>query len=121
MSLYAANNIAKAIARLAERPRCRCRLAGVICNSKGMEREEDLVRAFAEAIGSRLVAAIPRDRVVQHAELHRRTVIEYAPESKQAAVYRRLAEDVLANNEFSIPRPLSQDALESLAFEYASL
>src|SRR5512138_1186230 len=75
MSLYAANNIAKAIARLAERPRCRCRLGGVILNAKGMEREEELVGAFADAIGSRLVASIPRDSVVQAAELHRRTVI----------------------------------------------
>jgi len=121
MSLYAANNIAKAIARLAERGRCRCRLAGVILNAKGMEREEGLVGAFAAAINSHLVAAIPRDRSVQLAELHRQTVIEYAPDSDQAEVYRRLAADVLRNDDLSIPRPLSQDVLESLAFEYTEL
>jgi nitrogenase iron protein NifH len=120
MSLYAANNIAKAIARLAERPRCRCRLAGVILNAKGMEREEELVRAFADAIGARLIAAIPRDRTVQIAELHRRTVVEDAPDSAQAAVYRRLADDVLANTDLAIPRPLTQDDLESLAIEYTA-
>lgn len=121
MSLYAANNIAKAIARLAERPRCRCRLGGVILNAKGMEREEELVRAFADAIGSRLIASIPRDSVVQAAELHRRTVIEYAPDSAQAAVYRRLATDVLENTDLSIPRPITQDDLESLALGYTTL
>lgn len=120
MSLYAANNIAKAIARLAERPRCRCRLAGVILNAKGMEREEELVRAFADAIGARLIAAIPRDRTVQIAELHRRTVVEDAPDSAQAAVYRRLADDVLANTDLAIPRPLTQDDLESLAIKYTA-
>ena len=92
----------------------------MILNAKGIESEEELVRAFADAIGSRLVTAIPRDRVVQLAELHRRTVIEYAPDSAQAAVYRQLAEDVLENTDLSIPRPLTQDELESLALEYTT-
>ena len=38
MSLYAANNICKAIQRLSLRAKNRCRLAGVICNSKNMEK-----------------------------------------------------------------------------------
>jgi nitrogenase iron protein NifH len=44
MSLYAANNICKAIRRLSMRSRNRCRLAGVICNAKNLENEEELVR-----------------------------------------------------------------------------
>jgi len=43
MSLYAANNICKAIQRLSARPKSKCRLAGVICNAKNMPREEELV------------------------------------------------------------------------------
>src|SRR5512139_2596512 len=46
MSLYAANNICKAIKRLSSRSRSRTRLAGVICNSKNMPEEEELVREF---------------------------------------------------------------------------
>src|SRR5512136_2087778 len=84
MSLYAANNICKAIKRLSGRGRSRCRLAGVICNSASIPDEETLVREFAERIGSRLITFIPRDRTVQMAEVRKRTVIEYAPDSPQA-------------------------------------
>src|SRR5512137_945119 len=88
MSLYAANNICKAIKRLSLRTRNRCRLAGVICNSKNMEKEEELVLEFAIRVNSSLIQFIPRDRVVQLAELNRKTVIEYAPDSRQADQYR---------------------------------
>ncbi|MDD1719428.1 MAG: Ni-sirohydrochlorin a,c-diamide reductive cyclase ATP-dependent reductase subunit [Methanoregulaceae archaeon] len=118
MSLYAANNICKAIKRLSSRSRSRTRLAGVICNSKDMAREEELVREFAERIGSRLVRFIPRDVTVQRAELHKQTVIEYAPESRQAEVYRRLAGEISTNERLDIPEPLSIDELESLALSY---
>jgi len=118
MSLYAANNICKAIARLAGRVRSRCRLAGVIGNGAGQAGEEALVRAFADRIHSRLVTFIPRDPVVQRAEIHRMTVIEYAPDSPQAGVYRSLAQSIIENHELVIPTPLSMDDLESLAMEF---
>jgi nitrogenase iron protein subunit NifH (EC 1.18.6.1) len=45
MSLYAANNICKAIARLARHGRSPCRLGGVICNSANTHpREGELVK-----------------------------------------------------------------------------
>jgi nitrogenase iron protein NifH len=118
MSLYAANNICKAIKRLSLRAKNRCRLAGVICNSKNMENEEGLVLEFSRRINSRLVHFIPRDRTVQLAELHKKTVIEYAPDSSQAGVYRSLAGIVAMNEQFTIPTPLDTDELESLAFDY---
>ncbi|MCU0630328.1 MAG: Ni-sirohydrochlorin a,c-diamide reductive cyclase ATP-dependent reductase subunit [Methanoregulaceae archaeon] len=118
MSLYAANNICKAIKRLSLRAKNRCRLAGVICNSKNLEKEEELVLEFSRRINSRLIHFIPRDRTVQLAELHKKTVIEYAPGSPQAEVYRSLAGIVATNEQFTIPNPLDTDDLESLAFEY---
>ncbi len=81
MSLYAANNICKAIERLSARPKSRCRLAGVICNAKNQPKEEELVAEFARRVNSSLIQFIPRDRVVQLAELNRKTVIEYEPAS----------------------------------------
>ena len=118
MSLYAANNICKAIKRLSQRTKNRCHLAGVICNAKNMENEEALVEEFARRIHSRLVQFIPRDRTVQLAELNKKTVIEYAPDSSQAGIYRALAGTIAANEEFSIPEPLDTDELESLAFKH---
>ena len=118
MSLYAANNICKAIARLSTRARSRCRLAGVICNAKNMPREKELVEDFANRINSRMIQFIPRDRIVQVAELNKKTVIELAPDSSQADAYRSLAKRVMENTHMDIPTPLGIEELESLAYEY---
>jgi nitrogenase iron protein NifH len=118
MSLYAANNICKAIKRLSSRQKSTCRLAGVICNAKNEPNEEDLVAEFAKRVNSSLIQFIPRDRVVQLAELNRKTVIEYEPASAQAECYRTLAARVMENTHFTIPTPLEIDELESLAYSY---
>ena len=118
MSLYAANNICKAIKRLSSRAKSTCRLGGVICNARNMPREEELVSEFARKVNSALVQFIPRDRVVQLAELEKQTVIEYAPDSPQAERYRALAEGVMENTRFTVPTPLEIDALENLAREF---
>jgi nitrogenase iron protein NifH len=118
MSLYAANNICRAIARLSRRVRSKCALGGVICNSANITDEAALVEEFARRINSRLIAYVPRDRIVQVAEINRQTVIEYAPDSAQAGVYRSLAESVLENAAMTIPTPLEMDELEALALEF---
>jgi nitrogenase iron protein NifH len=118
MSLYAANNICKAIKRLSGRSRGICRLGGVIGNGKNLDQEEELVTRFAERIGSSLISFVPRSTVVQKAELHKKTVIEYAPSSDQASVYRGLAENILANRRMDIPEPLEVEELEELACEF---
>ncbi|MCQ8893142.1 MAG: Ni-sirohydrochlorin a,c-diamide reductive cyclase ATP-dependent reductase subunit [Methanolinea sp.] len=119
MSLYAANNICKAIARLSSRARSRCRLAGVICNAKNLPREEELVAEFADRIGSHLIQYIPRDQVVQQAELNRKTVVEFAPSSRQSGIYESLAKKVMENRRMDIPVPLEIDELEKLAYDYS--
>jgi nitrogenase iron protein NifH len=118
MSLYAANNICKAIKRLASRIKSKCRLAGVICNAKNIPGEEDLVTEFALRVNSTMVQYIPRDRIVQVAELNKQTVIEYDPESAQAERYRSLATRVMENTGLTVPTPLEIDDLENLALEF---
>jgi len=121
MSIYAANNIARAIARLSRRARSRCSLGGVICNAKNIEGERELVEEFARRINSRMIAYIPRSRIVQVAELQKQTVIEYAPESEQAGVYRDLARLVYGNDMTSIPTPMEMDEIESFALEFVQV
>lgn len=93
------------------------RLAGVICNSRNVAGERELVSKFAEELGSKLISFIPRDDIVQKAEISRKTVIEYAPESNQAAEYDALAARVEDNAEFCTPTLLSQERLEQLMIE----
>ncbi|HOX34633.1 MAG TPA: Ni-sirohydrochlorin a,c-diamide reductive cyclase ATP-dependent reductase subunit [Methanoregulaceae archaeon] len=118
MSLYAANNICKAIKRLSLRAMSTCRLGGVICNARDTPREEELVAEFAKRVNSTLVQYIPRDRIVQLAEMNKQTVMEFAPDSPQAERYRQLAACVTKNTRLSIPTPLEIDALEALALEF---
>ena len=89
--------------------------AGVVIEVEG---DRGRVEEFARRIQSRLVAYIPRDRIVQIAEINKQTVMEFAPASGQAAVYRDLARNVLENTDLTIPRPLEMDELESLALEF---
>ncbi len=115
MSLYAANNICKGLVRYAGGG---ARLAGVICNSRDVDGERELVGAFAQGVGSELVAVVPRSTEVQHAEICRQTVVEFAPESAQADVYARLAERIGENESRCVPSPLSAEALEALMRRY---
>ncbi len=116
MALYAANNICKGIARFAKRGSVR--LGGLILNERLVENEREIVEAFAKKINTKVVAMIPRDTIVQQAEIHRQTVIEFAPEHKQAQVYRDLAEYMLHNDAVSIPEPMTFEELEELVYTY---
>ena len=102
MSLYAANNIAKGIRRFASRGSVR--LAGIIGNSRNTPGEKELLKAFAEKLNTRLVAFVPRDKIVNVAENRRQTVLQFAPDCGQAYVYKKLAETIWNNTELTIPR-----------------
>ncbi len=116
MALYAANNIAKGISRYAKAGGVR--LGGIICNSRNVDRELDLLRAFAKELGTQLLYFVPRDNIVQRAEINRKTVIEYKPDSAQATEYRNLAQAVIDNKMFTIPTPMTQERLEQILLEY---
>lgn len=54
------------------------------------------------------------------AENHRQTVLQYAPDSPQAEVYRKLAETILSDKEGTIPKPMSFDEMEEMVARYGS-
>jgi nitrogenase iron protein NifH len=116
MALYAANNIAKGIQKYAKKGGVR--LGGVICNSRNVDREIDLLRAFAKELGTQLIYFVPRDNIVQRAEIRKQTVIQYKPDAAQAEEYRSLARAIENNTYFTIPTPMSQEKLEEILVEY---
>lgn len=119
MALYAVNNISKGIARYAKQGGVR--LGGIICNSRNVDRERELVAAFAKELGTKLIHFVPRDNEVQRAEINRKTVIEYNSKAPQANEYRELARKIEENTEFVIPKPLTQERLEEILLEYGLL
>lgn len=116
MALYAANNICKGIARYAKTGGVR--LGGLICNSRMVDREVELLTAFAKELNTQLVHYVPRNNIVQQAEIRRKTVIEYKPESDQANEYRSLAKKIDENQFFTIPTPMTQERLEEILIEH---
>jgi len=119
MAMYAANNICKGIVKYANSGSVR--LAGLICNSRNTDREDDLIIALAEKLGTQMIHFVPRDNVVQRAEIRRMTVIEYDPSAKQADEYRVLAKKIIENKKFVIPTPITMDELEELLMEFGIL
>ncbi|MEI8598122.1 nitrogenase reductase [Vibrio sp. M60_M31a] len=116
MAMYAANNISKGICKYATSGNVR--LAGLICNSRNTDREDELIMALAAKIGTQMIHFVPRDNIVQRAEIRRMTVIEYDPKCNQADEYRTLAKKVIENQKFVIPEPCTMDELEDLLMEF---
>src|ERR1700688_1560877 len=95
MAMYAANNISKGILKYANSGGVR--LGGLVCNERQTDKELELAEAMAKKLGTHLIYFVPRANIVQHAELRRMTVLEYAPDSEQAEHYRKLAHKIHNN------------------------
>lgn len=116
MAMYAANNIAKGIVKYANSGSVR--LAGLICNSRNTDREDELIMALAARLGTTMIHFVPRHNVVQHAEIRRMTCVEYDPTHKQSDEYRALANKINNNTNFVIPTPIEMEELEQLLMEF---
>ncbi|MGD9155970.1 MAG: nitrogenase iron protein [Bacillota bacterium] len=116
MAMYAANNICKGIRKYAEAGGVR--LGGLICNSRKVDNEQHMIEELAKQIGTQMIYFVPRDNMVQKAEINRKTVIEYDSAHSQAEEYRNLAKRIDDNDMFVIPKPLSIDQLEKLLIDF---
>ncbi len=116
MAMYAANNICKGILKYATAGAVR--LGGLICNSRKVDNEREMIEELARKIGTQMIHFLPRDNDVQRAEINKKTVIEWDPTVPQADEYRKLARAIDNNEMFVIPKPLSMPELESLLMEF---
>lgn len=117
MAIYAANNITKGLVKYAKRSGIR--LGGIICNSRNVDKERDLVEEFCDRIGTHMIYFVPRDNMVQRAEFNKKTVMEFDPDCKQAGEYKNLAQRIIENEDFVIPKPIMKmNELEELVMKY---
>lgn len=119
MAMYAANNICKGIKKYANTGGTR--LGGIICNSRNVDNELEMLQAFTKELGTRLIHFVPRDNMVQRAEINKKTVIHFDATEPQAQEYRTLAKAIDGNDMFVIPEPMAQDRLEEILMEYGIL
>jgi len=108
MSLFAANNITRAIHRYSSNGVV---LAGIVANSMTDGSRRDVLERFAGALGTRILAFVPRDPAVMDAEKRRHTVTEWAPDAPAARALGTLARDILELDTAAqaLPRTLSDD------------
>ena len=119
MAMYAANNICKGIMKYAESGSVR--LGGLICNSRNVDNEREMIEELAKKIGTQMIYFVPRDNDVQRAEINRMTVIEWNPKAPQADHYRNLAKAIDQNTNFVVPKPLEIQELEQLLMDFGLL
>lgn len=119
MAMYAANNICKGIVKFAEAGNVR--LGGLICNSRKVDNEAAMIEEFAKRLGTQMIHFVPRDNMVQRAEINRKTVIDFDPSHPQADEYRNLARKIDSNKMFVIPKPLEIEGLEELLITFGIL
>ena len=116
MAMYAANNICKGIVKYADAGGVR--LGGLICNSRNVDNEREMIEQLAAKLGTQMIHFVPRENQVQRAEINRKTVIEFSPEHAQADEYRALATKIDQNKMFVVPKPLAIEELEKLLIDY---
>jgi nitrogenase iron protein NifH len=119
MAMYAANNICKGIMKFAQAGKVR--LGGLICNSRRVDNEREMIAEFAKRLGTQMIHFVPRDNDVQRAEIRKMTVIDWSPACVQADEYRTLARNIDQNELFVVPKPLAIEELESLLLEFGLL
>ncbi|MBI5490962.1 MAG: AAA family ATPase [Deltaproteobacteria bacterium] len=106
MSLYAANNIARAVLNCAPNGVV---LGGLVANLKDVTADEKLIGRFARLLHTKVVGTLRRDPALRRAEFKRLTIAEYAPRSPTTATLRRLAQAILKLDPKKLPAPTPLD------------
>ena len=117
MAVYAANNLFKGIKKYSTTGGAL--LGGIIGNSINASYTAKIIDDFAVKTRTEVVAHVPRSITVTQSELQGKTVIEAAPNSEQAKVYRVLAERVISKEELITPAPLDEKELRQWAATWA--
>lgn len=99
MSLYAAGNILQAVDSFSQDGYAE--FSGIIQNSRGIDREDEIVDKAVAEMGTEVIYRLPRDQEVQRGEAVGLTVIQNAPGSVMADNYIRLANEILRRSEDS--------------------
>ena len=117
MAIYAANNLFKGIQKYSNSGGAL--LGGVIANSVSAGYAKEIIDDFVLQTNTQVIEYIPRSVTVTQSELQGKTTIEAAPNSAQAAVYKKLAEKIANHRESKVPTPLEIADLREWAAKWA--
>jgi nitrogenase iron protein NifH len=101
-SLFVVNNIARALLQPAHSG---VSAAGVVFNLRRPDPPLPLLHSFAERLGLKVLATLARDPLVPEAEARQTTVIDHAPTSATAGLFRALGDRLAVADAAPGPRP----------------
>jgi len=119
MAIYAVNNLFKGIRKYANNGGAL--FSGIIANSMNQPIQKGIITDFAEETKTIITGYIPRSLDVTRSELRGQTVVEHAPDSKQAELYRRLAKSIFYNDKKYVPVPLESEELKVWAESWSDI
>ena len=102
MSMFAANNISRAIQTY---HRNGVALAGLVANLRSNAADRSTLEAFAAELHTEILVYIERDERIMDAEWLQRTIVEHAPEAPVSAAIRALGDRLLAATPDTLPMP----------------
>lgn len=100
MSLFAAENISKAVKNFEDRGYARVR--GVIFNSRGLDGETEKVQAFADSVGVPVIGRLPRSQEIMDYEDRSLTVVEGDPTLPISLEFFRIAKQIIGEQKNDI-------------------
>ena len=119
MAIYAANNLFKGIRKYANNGGAL--FSGIIANSMNQPIQKGIINDFAEQTKTTIAGYVPRSLDVTRSELRGQTVVEHAPDSEQAELYRNLARSILNNDKKYVPAPLESEELKIWAESWSDI
>lgn len=117
MAVYAANNLFKGIQKYSNSGGAL--LGGVIANSINAPYAKEIIDDFVKQTSTQVIEYVPRSVTVTQSELQGKTTIEAAPDSKQAEVYRSLADKIAGHTVSRVPSPMEVSELREWAAKWA--
>lgn len=110
MSLYAANNILKAIRRFSKAESSL--MGGLILNHCQTEVDREILHRFAALTGTQVVLSLPQCREIPVADCRRQLVVETFPDCEAAKALRSFADRLEQAAPVPLPAPLEEEDME---------
>ena len=117
MSVYAANNIMKSIAKFSE-DRSPF-LGGIIYNQRNNNSKEEIIEKFAWKTATEIIAEIPYSDEIAMYELEATTTVE--KKANIAEQFIHLAQYIFKKRDYKTPKPLNEEELELFSKEIIAM
>lgn len=109
MSIYATNNVAKAVNTYFDNG---ISLVGLIVNLRNNDTDRNILLEFARRLNTEILGFIRRSILVSESEMERKTIFEKSPRSEEANELSNIAEKVYRHKPKKMrPTPMDEDEL----------